>query len=127
MSEMILAFLEGGLRVVFISLPLLLLLLVYPDLTKREKTSAIRGEDIPIYDFMTPEKRHPNFNRWLCVYFCCYIFLHLSYFYKCYPTVGLGEFVINIFLSFIFVGDFILGLVGLGEWASMPRSTLCFQ
>ena len=36
-------------------------------------------------------------------------------------------FVISIIFSFFFVGDFMLGLVGLGEWAYFPQSNLCFQ
>lgn len=125
---MILGLLEYMLRFFLIYAPIVLLLLVYPDLTERHKTLVINGKKVLAgYNTTAPEKRHPNFFRWGWVYTCCYFGLYFSYFSKCQPDVSVLEFILSIIFSFFFVGDFMLGLVGLGEWAYFPQSNLCFQ
>ena len=122
----LLDFLEGILRYGLVCLPLGLLFLIYPDLTKRDKTEDIGGKDIRIYDHLAPEKRHPNFTRWFIAWCCCHFGLYFARFYKCQPDVGVGEFIILLFINPLIVGDFVLGSVGLVEWGSGSASS-CFQ
>jgi hypothetical protein len=122
----VLDFLEGVLRVGFVMLPIGLISLIYPDMTKRNKTLDIGEDEIPMYDFLAPETRHPNYHRWLTAYICCYFGLYFAFFYKCQPDAGVGEFIIGLFLSAFFVGDFLLGFFGLAEWGSGSASS-CFQ
>ena len=123
----VLYFLEGMLRVGIVFLPLVLLLLIYPDLTKRDKTLDIGEKKIPIYDHLSPDSRHPNFARWVAVYLCCYFGLFFASFYKCGPDASVGEVIISLFMfSPVLVGDFLLGSFGLVEWGSGSASS-CFQ
>jgi len=61
---MVFTFLEGLFRSFFGLLPIGLVLLVFPDIAKRNKKLKIGDEEIPIYDTTLPEERHPNFNLW---------------------------------------------------------------
>lgn len=110
----ILGFLEGFFKVGVVLSPILVLLAVYPDLTKRDKNLNIDGKNIPIHDATLPEKRHPNFNRWMNVYFITYIGLYSYYWYSCGVSTPL-EWVVGLMLSAPFVLDTVLMLLGLGD------------
>ena len=94
-------------------------LIIFPDKQKRSYDISI-GDDkkIKIYhDSSLPEKRHPLFGPCFFAGMCLYLVLYFSYYWLCSPHTDLLEVIVAFLWSYIIVGDMMLAIVGLGDWA----------
>ena len=102
-------------------------LIIFPDKQKRSYDIGTGDDKIKIYhDFLLPEKRHPLCNPCMFAGMCLYFGLYFSYYWLCSPYTDLLEVVVGILWSFIIVGDMMLAIAGLGDWAFLPGSASCF-
>ena len=126
---MLFSFTEGIVRMVFGSLPLIVLLGIFPDKRPRnQKVDLGDGKEITIYRGEDgKEERGPIFKPVLLLYCLVHFGICLSFLSICVASASWGEVIASLFISPIIVGDVVLAFIGLDQWVMLPQAASCFK